>query len=557
MAKASDSADGSTTAEVAPGGASAAPRRPGRARAASAPSRRRWPFLVVLLLAWAVGFANAATWSLITPIGASPDEPAHIIKAAGVARGQLFGEDVDGTQTRTFVVPAAFDDAAIVAQCNLKKVDISADCGEFPERDGEAQLVTTRSTAGLYNPVYYAMIGWPSVLSPNADGIVQMRLVSAAIVSLFAALAIAMLALLPRSRFAVATTAIAFTPMLWFLGGSVNPNALEVTGTAAFLASLLVVLRVRPRGSLGWAALATVVVSGALVPHVRTTGFVWTGVALVAAVLLVGWKQALRRILRWRVLTAAVLVVAAIGGALLITMRTGTLGQNGTYPGVGTSFTKGFRIMLEQTFFYLEQAVGLFAWGDTHAPEFTFAIYGGGILLIVALALLLRPRSKEALATWFALLVLVLLPPIMQGISVKTSGFIWQGRYNLALIAILMIVAGLAAGKGLARLLEPRLARRARLALIGLAAAGAIAAEVLAYRRQSVGLYGETMEMLFAPRWTTAGLPGWAVIAIIAAACLLYAVVLALIAERGARGRRIVHETRDAVEARSEVPGGR
>ncbi|WP_374945823.1 DUF2142 domain-containing protein, partial [Agreia sp.] len=48
----------------------------------------RWTIFVG---AWIALFLLAAAWAISSPISSGPDEPAHFVKAASVARGQLVG----------------------------------------------------------------------------------------------------------------------------------------------------------------------------------------------------------------------------------------------------------------------------------------------------------------------------------------------------------------------------------------------------------------------------------------------------------------------------------
>lgn len=496
--------------------------------------RPRWSLLRILVVAFAVCFANAALWSLITPLGASPDEPAHIVKAGGVVRGQWFGEDVDGTQTRQFTVPSGLSAVKYLAVCNMARPEAPAGCAAIDERRADT-LVQERSTAGLYNPSYYLLVGWPSLLDGGVAGMTAMRLVSAALVALFAALAIGMLALLPRSRIPVAAAVIAFTPMVWFLGGSVNPNALEATATAAFFAALVVMLRVRPRGRLATLAITTLVVSGVLVTQVRTLGFVWLGVAVLVAVVLHGGLRSAARIIRGPLLGAAVAVAIAAAVAIAIALSTGTLGQNGVYGGAGTPYWEGLRIMLDRTFDYLRGAIGLFGWGDAPAPEFTYAVYLAAGIGLIAAVLVLRPRSRAAAGLLTALGAFALLPPLIQAASVETSGYIWQGRYSLALFAVLILTAAIAAGR-----LEPEPAVERRLAR-ALIAAGALAgasAAITALRRQAVGYATDTIALWGETPWMPLGILTRAWVALILLVALGTGWGLIALAERGARRPR-------------------
>ncbi len=66
-----------------------------------------------LNLRWWTSFAIFATlglaWVIATPLFAAPDEPAHVVRAASVGRGELLGRDVPKAQQ-----VAPFGNAAVI-----------------------------------------------------------------------------------------------------------------------------------------------------------------------------------------------------------------------------------------------------------------------------------------------------------------------------------------------------------------------------------------------------------------------------------------------------------
>ena len=106
----------------------------------------------------------------------------------------------------------------------------------------------------------------------------------------------------------------------------------------------------------------------------------------------------------------------------------------------------------------------LVGWG------FLIGLIGAGL----AIAALRRPWESRAVAVWALCLSVVSLVGFLYFVTQHLQLIIGMSPLEAGLALVpglaLMIVAGLAAGEGLARLLEPRLARRVRLALIGLAA---------------------------------------------------------------------------------------
>ncbi|WP_232083325.1 DUF2142 domain-containing protein, partial [Arthrobacter sp. SO5] len=102
-------------------------------------------------------------WALASPLMSVPDEPAHAIKAAAVARGQL-SADTHGKQgdPAVVVVPAYFAELG-PQTCTAFRPDLTAACA--PQLDPTHRgPVTAATTAGNYNPFYYMLVGLPSRL---------------------------------------------------------------------------------------------------------------------------------------------------------------------------------------------------------------------------------------------------------------------------------------------------------------------------------------------------------------------------------------------------------
>ncbi|HUY65003.1 MAG TPA: DUF2142 domain-containing protein [Acidimicrobiales bacterium] len=134
---------------------------------------RWWTTLAVL-------FAMTAAWSLATALMASPDEPAHTIKAAAVARGQFFGTPAPPTAGGpspdvAVRVPDVFAAAVELPGCYAFHPDVDASCA--PALHPVTAVVTVDTPAGRYEPLYYFVVGLPSLFLSSASGIRLMRLV--------------------------------------------------------------------------------------------------------------------------------------------------------------------------------------------------------------------------------------------------------------------------------------------------------------------------------------------------------------------------------------------
>ena len=486
--------------------------------------------------AWAVLAVLGSIWAWATPPSASPDEPAHIIRAASVVRGELFGE------------PSAWGNIVHVPQyvadahretCYAFQPTVPANC-PLPAEADPAALVEAPTSAGLYNPLYYALVGWPSLLFGDADGLTAMRVASAVLSALFAALAFAVVMTFRERRMPVLAFAVAVTPMLLFLSGTVNPSAVEATATLAVFCGMLgVTLSPDPDRLRGRAVI--IAVSAVVAVNARGLSPLWVLAALAVPLLLTGGRglaQLLRR--------PAVLVTIGVVAAGTLAAAAWTFGTNSLanaiahpedalqFPGVGASPVTGFQKVFLGTVGYSQGLVGLFGWMDTPAPDPVLYVWGLAIGALCVGALLVL-RGRRLLVASVLVGAFLLLPAVVQAVYIHGGGLIWQGRYNLPLF--LCLVIGLAAllGDSVFRARHSRL--RLRVLVVTLAAIGQLWAFETALRRYAVGSNGSVKTLLFgSPDWAPLG--GAPAVLIVAAAAFAVAAVLLFRASGDGDGAR-------------------
>ncbi|WP_308796723.1 DUF2142 domain-containing protein [Agromyces silvae] len=479
------------------------------------PPRERVPRRV-FAITWALASLLGILWAIATPVGASPDEPAHLVKAASVARGQFVGEP---SSAGNIVSVPGYVAATHSVVCIVFQPNVAADCIDDNPADPSG-LVLSTTTAGLYNPFYYAVVGWPSLLFGDVSGIYAMRIASAVLSALFLAFAASFAFGLGRRALTLAAIGVATVPTLLFMSGAVNPNAVEVTATMAAFTAMLAVVRRGAEGRIG-GPLAVAAVSAAVGAQMRGLSPLWIALALAAPLLLVSWAQ-LRALLARRVVWVA--IGAMLLGALLAVLWTlGSSSLTGSlsdeehfqqYPGVGTSPLTGFVVTFLDTWDYGAQMIASFGWLDTPAPAVVYFVWSAfiGTLVLAAVAVLRGRRLGFAAALLAALL---LLPPLVQAAYVTAGGYIWQGRYTLPLFAIAVI--------GVAVVLGERPVARARtlaetdsaevgrastrlFAVVWLAwGAAQFYAFAVAMKRYTVGLDGTWGAVLRAPEWAPPG----------------------------------------------------
>jgi len=462
------------------------------------------PRLRTLFGAWLVLFLIAGAWAIATPISAAPDEPAHIIKAASVARGQFLGEQsANGSIVQ---VPRYIAHTHAMA-CFVFEKDTTADCATTPAGDSGA-LVDATTTAGLYNPIYYAFVGAPSLVFDDDSGVYAMRLASALLCSLLGAFAVTLVDGWRRRTLPLLSLVVAFTPMVFFLNGTVNPNAVEISGTLAVFAAALTLVRephVRPAFPAFVLAFA-----GILAANARGLSLLWLAVAVGVPLLLAG-RSRLVELGRTRSvqISVAVLAVAAVFAAIWV-FSSNSLGSGfeepdtpPLYPYVGASPVLGFLLMLELTLGYAQGIVGVFGWLDTPAPPVAYFVWStlvGGMLLwafSVLRGARLRVVTTLALAT-------VILPALVQAVYITNGGLIWQGRYTLPLFVCLVLGLGAA----LDTKFDPAPAYvRNRASLIVVLVCGLVQfySFAIALRRYAVGYTQGWSDMLQAPEWMPPG----------------------------------------------------
>jgi hypothetical protein len=443
-------------------------------------------------------FLICAAWALATPISSGPDESGHIMKAAASARGIWTGSPTDRSGIEIFVLPANVADVGEPLTCTAFHPERSAACAPSLD-DASAAEVTVRTGVGSYNPVYYVLVGWPTLLLSGEPAIYAMRLVSALLTaSLLTVTFWGARALAEGSRFAQAAVLVALTPMVYFLGGVVNPNGLETTGVGAFGVLLWLVLA-RPNPPCF--AIGALVVTTALVANLRATSPLYLLLAAFAVFTAVGWPHALRAFRSARIFVPAIIAVGFASLGALWTIQVGL--RAGFIPSSGDErddYWTAFGTTMGKSIDYGRELIGVFGWLDTPMPDWTYALWAALVGVVLFGAVIVASRKRVA-AVMISLLALAFVPALVQSPTAADYGYIWQGRYSLPLFTTLLLVAGIGValsvnGAGM------RAGRRAIL-VIGLAVTAAqISGFVAALYRYVVGIDVDFARMFDAPDWS-------------------------------------------------------
>ncbi|QMU79341.1 DUF2142 domain-containing protein [Streptacidiphilus sp. PB12-B1b] len=442
---------------------------------------------------WLAGFAFfltlMAAWSLATPLTAAPDEPAHILRAASVVRGQFNGPPVvQEVKIADFIskevitgirLPERYASLNDMFRCYAFNVNRPAGCA--PDFHGTEQVASMTTSAGRYNPVYYLAVGWPSLLLNGSDSVYAMRLLTAVLCAALLASAVVTASEWRRRGVAVLGVLAAATPMVLFLGGVVNPNAVEcAAGILAWTAVLSVFMS--PDPALLNRRLAAAGIASASLFCIRPLGLAWVA-ATITVGLLVNERGTLPSIIRRRAfwVWTAVSGVAFVAGELWnITHPDHSSLRSALTPEAVAMWT------FHASGQYVDQMVGNFGWLNTPVPAVTLLIWLG---VIVALALLALTccRRREALPL-LAIAVGIFVIPIAGSTLDYRLGPIWQGRYLLAFAAGLPVLSAFVIAR---RNPLPGPARRRLVTITALLLAFAnLAAFYWALHRYLVGING-------------------------------------------------------------------
>ncbi len=452
--------------------------------------------LAAFLVATAASFLAMAVWSLSSPLTSSPDEPVHMIKAAAVVRGELIGRRVGSpTQPLGVVdVPAFYANLKNIPDCYHRKPTIPASCA--PATHGGSTTKPVVIYVAPYPPLYYAIVGIPSLLGDHDAELYLMRLVSALLSALMIGLAAFSIARWSSSRLALGGLVVAATPMVLFLGGTVNPAGLEASaGIALWASGSVLVLEHLDDPPLGLVAVATG--TAALLALIGPISPFW--VALIAALLLAvaDWRAVLGAVRLRRVQIAAGLlfVVGALATAWIV--------ANHSYDTYSTSHvpmsvpeTTILATSFEHNDFYVPGMIGVFGWFDTWSPQLTYIVW---YLMVGLLALggAVVSKLRPALTLVVTAVAIVVVPVAISSSQVHRLGYIWSGKETLPLAVGLPIL-------GAALLARSSLERHAS-RLTGLVCAAAFVAQCAAFyemlRRYAVGTKGPYFSFLFSSKW--------------------------------------------------------
>ncbi len=459
------------------------------------------------LIVFAILGLLTTIWSFASPIMSVPDEDAHAVRAASVARGQLLLES-NGQQSEksAVLVPGYLADLE-EGRCFQFQAKVTADCAPVMDAT-DTGLRQATTSAGNYNPLYYLAAGLPTLVLSGAPAVYGMRILSGLLSAALLASTISSAGRLGQPKWPVTAALVALTPMVLFLSGSVNPNAMEIAAAAALFMNLCVVLENHSGLGAVRSNIVMVAVSGTVLANTRPVSLLWLALAVAAAVLAYGYRPLLK-VLTDR-LSQVMVVVLGAGCVLSLLWLTESqsfkslLGQPmDITPGTAAA------IMLDRTFDYATGYIGFMGWLDTRLPQGIYIFWYFAMAAVLLAGVTARP-VRGRWGVYMLIIAVVAIPPVMQAQVVQDLGWIWQGRYLLALIVVLLLACGVA-NRYQPFPVDSAGARSAAGWLLGTAAVAHVYAFVHVFRRYTVGLdelvrWGEMTDPAWQPPGTWQGL---------------------------------------------------
>lgn len=388
---------------------------------------------------FALFFLGILGWTASIPLMSSPDEGSHAVRAAGVARGQFTAPHSEGIlETWIQRVPQAYGHVE-EAQCyitfpfakNPPPKGHTPAC--VPAFVGKSKLVKAHTYEFRGTPHIYFALGLPSLVVPDRNGMLAMRvMVALASAALLASAAVSALRR-PNRRLAVVGVLGAATPMVWYIAGMVNPNGLEIAAAIAAWATVLPLALGDSRETDG-RLVTRLGIALALLTSIRGLGPAFVIAVLVIGALLAppGRLRTISQRRDFRVWATVVILMTAVTIGWVLAVGTDLHQIAHKAIGLGDA--------INELPTMLDQSIGSFGTNYVALPWFIPWLWSllalGGIV-----AAFVRPVRRGRIAVGLLLAGSIALPVLADGFNLPDIGFPWQGRYGLPLTAGLVIAA--------------------------------------------------------------------------------------------------------------------
>ncbi|WP_173037065.1 DUF2142 domain-containing protein [Phytohabitans flavus] len=317
------------------------------------------------------------------------------------------------------------------------------------DRPGDPHTVDAVTSEGRMFPLYYAMVGWPSLISDGRLGVRGMRAANAALCAAWLAAAATILMSIAGRRVVLAAGLFAgLTPLAMYLSGGINPSGPEAAAAVCFWAAVLALIH--GRSSLARRTLLVLAgLSGTALVTGRFIGMFWVGLILVLSLLTAHrsvWLPFVRGLLK--PVFVPIAAAAVVMGAYTLTARSYQTFK--PLRPVDRDLSEVVRLSLGNIDKQLSELVAYFGWLSVPPGPVTLASWALVVLMIIVFAA--YGNGQVRFGTGVGLAFVLLLPLLIQGLAFArpTIGG-WQGRYTLPLAVGVTLLAVIPAGVSSAR----------------------------------------------------------------------------------------------------------
>jgi hypothetical protein len=444
------------------------------------------------LASFVVFLAIGVAWALASPIYSGPDEPAHVIHAAGVARGDIVGTERTGTPFVEVTAPRLYKSGEI---CYAFHPETPASCYRLSDRKGDATLETYTAR---YLPPYGALLGLGTYwYPPGAGQIYLMRLLSAAVIAALLASCITTVAAVGSIGFASGFL-FSLTPMALYFMGLVNPSSPEIAAGIGIWTHGLAMTR--PGAGDDPGLVRRFGIAACVLCATRPLSPLWLGLTLLVLLVVAGWGRVRELLSRtvvrvWAAAVVAVTLLQLVWSAIEKPLSEGNTAQKG----LDAPLTFIVRQSVGKLYWSnTREMIGVFGWLDTLVPNGTVVIWLLAIGALVLLGIVAGPR-RTAWGLALTLALAYVVPVAIESWRASANNLVWHGRYTLPFAVGIPLLGGYA----WQRLEDGQLAIRRVALWLG---AGFVVAQLLAFaealRRYAVGINGPIFFFWSSEAWT-------------------------------------------------------
>lgn len=392
---------------------------------------RRYVATVVV----AVALLQAA-WIAVVPPFRGSDEIDHSYRAAAVAHGQWVAPRW-ASEGRGWLV-AVPPQLVSAASWQCRSLDYMGPQNCEPVRIRDDGLAVVASSAAAYEPVFYALIGYPSLAFEGAQSFYAMRVFGAVLCLFFVGAAAVALFRAGVGRYAALYLPITMSPVAIFSTALVAPNGLEMSAALALWAALLAlgseVLAREHEGSIIWIAIAGAVAVAGL----RGLGPHFTVLICVMSIAF-GGRTARERLRRHPLLVSLGASAALLTGAGQVlwvrydaSLAIGSPSSFTTVDASALAELGRYWWIPSSVIVWPLQMIAAFPTRLESAPPAVYALFT--LLFIGAIALGTFVATRRQRVVMVLLLIgVVVMPFILTLATYDSRGLIWQGRYGLPL----------------------------------------------------------------------------------------------------------------------------